>query len=61
MGEGTILDPFMGSGSTVAAAVACGLDSIGIETDEEYFNLARSAIPQLARCTPRGNGKHGQK
>src|ERR1700704_1052455 len=31
LGEGTILDPFMGSGSTVAAATACELKSIGLE------------------------------
>ena len=49
MSEGTILDPFMGSGSTIAAATACGLDSIGIEIDAEYFELAQAAIPQLAQ------------
>ena len=59
MSEGTILDPFMGSGSTIAAATACGLDSIGIEIDAEYFELAQSAIPQLAQFTPSANGNHG--
>lgn len=44
---GTILDPFMGSGSTIAAAASCGLDSIGIEVDQEYFQLAVRAVPQL--------------
>ncbi|MDQ6654072.1 MAG: site-specific DNA-methyltransferase [Acidobacteriota bacterium] len=48
LGEGTILDPFMGSGSTVAAAEACGLQSIGLETRKEYFEMAESAIPKLA-------------
>ena len=61
MGEGTILDPFMGSGSTIAAATACGLDSIGIEIDDEYFELAQTAIPQLAQYAPSGNGNHGSK
>ena len=46
--EGIILDPFMGSGSTVAAATACGLESIGIESSSEYFKMACEAIPQLA-------------
>jgi hypothetical protein len=33
MGQGIILDPFMGSGSTIAAAAACGLSSIGLEVN----------------------------
>ncbi len=48
LGEGVILDPFMGSGSTIAAAAACGLRSIGLEVKPEYFKLAQSAIPRLA-------------
>lgn len=48
LGEGRILDPFMGSGSTIAAATACGLKSIGLELRDEYFSMAQSAIPQLA-------------
>jgi DNA modification methylase len=48
LGEGTILDPFMGSGSTIAAAAACGLKSVGLEVREEYFSMAVSAIPKLA-------------
>jgi len=47
-GEGTILDPFMGSGSTIAAAAACGLRSIGIEVNVEYYEMARRAVPLLA-------------
>src|SRR3954466_3581608 len=33
LGEGTVLDPFMGAGSTIAAAVAVGYRSVGIERD----------------------------
>jgi DNA modification methylase len=48
LGEGTILDPFMGSGSTIAAATAGELKSIGLELRAEYFTMAESAIPKLA-------------
>ena len=57
--QGVILDPFMGSGSTIAAASACGLQSIGLETNAEYFQLAVKAIPALTEFVPTegsGNG-----
>ena len=49
LGVGTVLDPFMGGGSTIAAAVAVGYESIGIEVDSAFFKIAEPAIPQLAR------------
>ena len=44
LGEGVILDPFMGSGSTIAAACACGLRSVGLEVNPEYYRMAVRAI-----------------
>ena len=41
---GIVLDPFMGSGSTGIAAKDEGFDFIGIEMEEEYFNIASSRI-----------------
>lgn len=49
LGKGVILDPFMGSGSTIAAASACGLKSIGLEVREEYYSMAEAAIPLLTK------------
>ncbi len=48
LGTGLILDPFMGSGSTVAAAEAQGLACIGIERFRDYFEVSQQAIPRLA-------------
>lgn len=53
LGKGIILDPFMGSGSTVAAAAAVGYASIGVEKDSAYFAAASKAIPALARYVPK--------
>lgn len=49
LGEGIIADPFMGSGSTVAAAEAMGLKCVGIERHANYFELAASAVSPLSR------------
>jgi DNA modification methylase len=48
LGEGVILDPFAGSGSTLAAANAVGYTSIGVEKDAHYVEMASQAIPKLA-------------
>ena len=40
----TVLDPFMGSGTTGVAAKQTGRNFIGIELDENYFNIAKSRI-----------------
>ena len=47
LGEGVVLDPFAGSGSTLAAAERVGYRSIGIESDPRYVQVARQAIPAL--------------
>jgi site-specific DNA-methyltransferase (adenine-specific) len=48
LGAGIIADPFMGSGSTVAAAIALGTPCIGVERFTEYYEMSRTAIPKLA-------------
>jgi DNA modification methylase len=43
---GTVLDPFMGSGSTGMAAKDLGFDFIGIEKSEEYFKICQERIDE---------------
>ncbi len=52
LGEGVVLDPFAGAGSTLAAAEAVGYHSIGIEKDRHFFRMACKAIPKLIRFKP---------
>ncbi|MCL5269367.1 MAG: site-specific DNA-methyltransferase [bacterium] len=56
LGDGTVLDPFAGAGSTLAAAEAVGYASVGVEKDEHFFTIACEAIPKLTRFSP--NGSH---
>ncbi len=48
LGKGIVLDPFMGSGSTIAAAAALEYTSIGVERFADYFDMSLHAIPKLA-------------
>ena len=45
----TILDPFMGSGTTGVAAVQMGRKFIGIEREEKYFQIACKRIEDAQR------------
>ena len=58
--RGVILDPFAGSGSTLAAANHIGYASVGVEVSKRYLEVARNAIPELEsiRCpdTPTARG-----
>ena len=45
---GTVLDPFMGSGSTGKAAMLEGFRFIGIEQDAEYLDISRARIEHVA-------------
>jgi site-specific DNA-methyltransferase (adenine-specific) len=53
---GTVLDPFMGSGSTGVAAKRLGFHFIGIEREYEYWKIAEARIgkPTFLRANFRG-------
>jgi site-specific DNA-methyltransferase (adenine-specific) len=42
--NGVVMDCFMGSGSTGIAAQLEGFKFIGMEMDEDYFNIAETRI-----------------
>lgn len=49
MTAGTVLDPFMGSGTTGAAAVSMDREFVGIEIHEPYFEIACQRIENAQR------------
>ena len=55
LGAGLVCDPFMGSGSTIAAADAVGYTSIGVEKHKRYFELASRSINPLSRVSVDGD------
>lgn len=42
----TVLDPFMGTGTTNLAALRWGRNSIGVEVDQQYFDLAQRRVTE---------------
>jgi DNA modification methylase len=40
----TVLDPFMGTGTTNLAAARCGRNSVGYEIDSHYFRIAQNRV-----------------
>jgi DNA modification methylase len=44
----TVLDPFMGTGSTTLAAINCGRNSLGYEIDAEYLKYASRRIHEAS-------------
>ena len=40
----TVLDPFLGTGTTTVAAAKTGRNSVGFEIDGHYFDMARKRI-----------------
>jgi DNA modification methylase len=45
-GTQTVLDPFMGSGTTLVAATRAGVSGVGIEAEERYCEIAAKRLQQ---------------
>ena len=48
----TVLDPFLGTGTTTLAAAKTGRNSIGVEVDQVYFDMAVSAVEKGRKSIP---------
>lgn len=48
LGVGIVCDPFSGSGSTIAACEAVGVQGVGVERHLDYFDMSRTSAPKLA-------------
>ncbi|HUM72325.1 MAG TPA: DNA methyltransferase, partial [Chloroflexota bacterium] len=47
LGKGMVVDPFMGSGSTIAACEAVGYKGIGLERVPAFYEMSQTAVPKL--------------
>lgn len=61
LGKGILLDPFMGSGSTIAASLSNGFKSVGLEVNQDFFEMAQNSIPELAALDVTGSNRNGKK
>jgi len=52
--DATILDPFMGSGSTIHAAELEGMNATGIELTDHHYNTAVERMATYERNKPIG-------
>jgi len=43
----TVLDPFVGTATTMVAAAEAGRNSIGVEIDPKYWRLARNRLGKV--------------
>jgi len=44
----TVLDPFLGTGSTAIAAISAGRNSIGVEIEPSYLKMAQERLVDAA-------------
>lgn len=45
----TVLDPFMGTGTTNVAASLCGRNSLGVEVDQDYFGISAQRVEKTLK------------
>jgi site-specific DNA-methyltransferase (adenine-specific) len=50
----TVLDPFAGTGSTLVAAIECGRNSLGVDIEPAYLQIARGRLFAAAEAARQG-------
>ena len=51
-GEGVVLDPFVGAGTTLIAAAKCGCNGIGIDIDQQYVDTTIKRLQDFYNGSP---------
>jgi site-specific DNA-methyltransferase (adenine-specific) len=59
-GKGTVLDPFLGGGTTALACIKTGRRFVGVELSPEYYRVAGDQI-RTACDAAQGTGKRSTK
>jgi site-specific DNA-methyltransferase (adenine-specific) len=57
----TVVDPFVGIGSTVVAAARLGIDGVGFDLDRGYLAVAAERVRAEARAAPVGRRRRGSR
>jgi len=55
--DGTVLDPFMGSGTSAAAAIRHGRHFVGFELNPDYFGIVEKRVAEARNGEKSGNRK----
>ncbi len=56
----TVLDPFMGTGSTAIAALGTGRNSVGVEIEPTYLRIAKARLQKSAAVKRMAGAVHAQ-
>jgi len=59
--DGTVLDPFAGTGTTLAVAINLGRQAVGIEINPEYCKIARAKIADTQPALDGGDWRYGNE
>jgi site-specific DNA-methyltransferase (adenine-specific) len=56
----TVLDPFMGTGSTAIAALSTGRNSVGVEIEPTYLQMAQERLQKIVAIKRMAGAVHAK-